>query len=215
MTKLNLARPERGVLVVVSGPSGAGKSTLLRHVRQALPDLAFSVSATTRAPREGEREGVDYVFLTPEVFGQWRDAGAFVEHATVYAHSYGTPRAPIEAAIEAGRSVLLDIDVQGSAQIRQTMPDAVHVFVLPPSLEELERRLRGRGTDEEAVIARRMAQAEGQLRQAHTYDYIVVNDDQQAAQAQLLGVVVAELARTARHAGRVAKIVQAAQRRNA
>lgn len=198
MSALHPSRPDRGVVLVVSGPSGVGKSTLIGHVRERLPDLAFSVSATTRAPRPGERDGVDYAFLDDAAFRTRLAAGDFLEHAEVYGHLYGTPRRPVEALVAEGRSVLLDIDAQGAAQVRHTLPEAVHVMILPPCLDELERRLRSRGTDSDAVIARRMAQAGEQVRAAPGYDYLVVNDDLDTACAQLLGVLLAELARLSR-----------------
>jgi guanylate kinase len=208
MTKLRLERPDRGVLFVVSGPSGVGKSTLVKAALARIPDLGFSVSATTRAPRPGELDGVDYHFVSGDRFRQRVATGEFLEHATVYDRSYGTLRAPTEAVLAEGGSILLDIDVQGSAQVRLAMPEAVHVYILPPSWEVLYQRLVARGTDGSEVIARRMALAEEQLRAAPTYDYQVVNDDLQAAHAVLEGILLAEISRTSRRQKALARVVR-------
>lgn len=185
--------PDVGVLFVVSGPSGVGKSTLLRRAMASIPDLGFSVSATTRSPRAGEVDGRDYHFLDATRFSELVASGAFLEHARVYDRAYGTLRAPVEQALAGGRSVILDIDVQGARQVRETFPDAVHVFILPPSRETLLERLRGRGTDDAATIARRMELADGQLAHARHYDYVAVNDDLEAATAVLQAIFVAAL----------------------
>lgn len=208
MTALRIERPDRGVLFVVSGPSGVGKSTLVRAALARVPDLGFSVSATTRAPRPGERDGVDYHFVSEEGFHQRVAEGEFLEYATVYDRSYGTLRKPTEAVLAEGRSILLDIDVKGSAQVRVAMPEAVHVFILPPSWDALERRLVARGTDAPEVIARRMALAEEQLLAAPTYDYQVVNDDLEAAHAVLQGILLAEISRTSRRGKALARVLR-------
>ena len=141
------SKNNKGVLVIVSGPSGAGKSTIISRVSKLRSDIRFSVSATTRAPREGEVDGVNYYFKTQEEFWEMIKADAFLEHAEYVGNSYGTPTAPVDENIAAGFTVILDIEVQGAAQIMEKRPDAVTVFLCPPSLEELERRLRSRGTD--------------------------------------------------------------------
>ena len=210
---LRVARPDRGVLFVVSGPSGVGKSTLVKRAMQRLPWLSFSVSATTRGPRAGERDGVDYHFLTPGEFRDRVDGGSFLEHATVYDRSYGTLRAPTERALAEGRCLLLDIDVQGAEQVKAAMPEAVHLFVLPPSLQVLEARLRGRGTDPEEVIQRRMAQVATQLRGVLQAHYVVVNDDLEAAQACFEGVLLAETCRQERRASAVRRVLDALDHR--
>ncbi len=197
---------DRGALFVVSGPSGVGKSTLLKHCMAEFPGIAFSVSATTRQPRTGERDGVDYHFITPERFAELVDADAFIEHATVYDRSYGTLRSTTERAIASGQSLILDIDVQGSAQVRERMPEAVHIFILPPSLEVLERRLRGRETDSDDIIAGRMAQVAQQLDEVGEFDYLVVNDELASAQRTFIGVFAAELARSSRRGSLVAAV---------
>lgn len=195
---LRLEPPDRGVLFVVSGPSGVGKSTLLRAAMARIPGLTFSVSATTRSPRPGEVDGVDYHYLSADDFERRVEAGAFLEHAHVYDRRYGTLEAPTDAALASGRSVILDIDVQGAASVRARRADAVFLFVLPPSVEALEARLRARATESAEVVARRMAQVHQQLRGCVDADYVVVNDDLDAAHAGFQGVLLAELSRVRR-----------------
>ena len=190
--------PDRGALFVVSGPSGVGKSTLVRAALAAIPRIRFSTSATTRAARPGEQDGVHYHFVDPERFAEMLAEGLFLEHATVYDRSYGTLREPTEQALASGVSLLLDIDVQGSRQVRERLPEAVHVFVAPPSYEELERRLRARGTEDDAVVAQRMAQAAEQLRGCPAYDYLIVNDVLELAHRTFQGILLAELSRVER-----------------
>ena len=191
-------RPDTGALFVVTGASGSGKTTLLRRALEEIPGLEFSVSATTRAMREGERDGVDYHFVTRQEFELRRDGGQLLESAQVYDHFYGTPRAPVEAALAEGRSVVLDIDVQGAAQVRRSFPGAVTLFVLPAAIEALEQRLRARGTDSEAIIASRMAQLMGQLSACGDFDYLVVTDDLETAHRCFQGVLLAEPQRRSR-----------------
>jgi guanylate kinase len=190
--------PDRGALFVVSGASGTGKTTLLERVFTMVPGLEFSVSVTTRPPRAGEQDGVQYHFIDGARFEELVATGALYEHARVYNHAYGTPRAPVEAALAAGRSIVLDIDVQGAAQVRRAAPEAVTIFILPPSPEVLRERLQGRGTDSAEVVARRMEEAQEQLRACGDYDYLVLNDDLGTATAQLVGIVLAELSRRGR-----------------
>lgn len=195
---LGWQRPDRGVLFVVSGPSGVGKSTLVKRAMHTIPELGFSISATTRDPRPGERDGVDYHFVDGDRFAALVEEGAFLEHATVYDRCYGTLREPTEAALAEGRSLVLDIDVQGARQVREQFPEAVHVFVLPPDVATLEHRLRRRNTDDEATIRRRMAQVEEQLRGCVDFDYVVVNDVLDTASAVFTGVLLAEMSRRSR-----------------
>ncbi len=190
--------PDIGALFVVSGPSGTGKTTLLREAFRVIPGLEFSVSATTREPRANEREGVDYHYMSHDAFRQMLDTGALLEHARVYGNFYGSPRAPVERAIAEGRSIVLDIDVQGAEQVRTAYPDAVSIFILPPSLASLEARLRARGLDDERVVRRRITEADEQLAQAGQYDYLIMNDDLVSAHTQFQAVIVAELHRRAR-----------------
>lgn len=201
-------RPDRGVLFVVSGPSGVGKSTLVQQAMNAIPELGFSVSATTRLPRRGERDGVHYHFLGAERFSALVDARAFLEHATVYDRCYGTLRGPTESALAEGRSLILDIDVQGSAQVRTELPEAVHIFILPPAVATLERRLRARGTDDEATIRRRMTQVGDQLRGCVSFDYLVVNDVLDTASATFTGILLAEMSRRSRRERAVEEILR-------
>ena len=195
-----MQRENEGLLLVVSGPSGAGKSTLLHRVMQQRENVLFSVSATTRAMREGEADGVDYHFISRECFLETLNAGGFLEHNSYSGNDslYGTPLAPIRAHMEAGDCVFLDIDVNGARQVRGKLPEAILVFVTPPSMLELETRLRSRGTNTEAQIGRRMAAAAQELPQAAGYDYLIINDDCEAAAQELLAIVTAEYCRCAR-----------------
>jgi guanylate kinase len=188
----------QGILFIISAPSGAGKTTLASRLFQEAPDLRPSISYTTRAPRTGEVNGHDYHFVSEEQFVQMRNAGAFAEWASVHEFCYGTPRAPVDDAIKQGRDLLLDIDVQGATQLKATYPEAVSLFVLPPSWHELERRLRGRGTDTEAVITRRLHRAREEAREFSAYDYWIVNDNLERAVSLLHAILTAERARIAR-----------------
>lgn len=187
---------KRGILIVLSGPSGAGKSTVISHLLKHRKDIRFSVSATTRPPRPGEVDGVDYFFRTREEFERMIAEDAFLEHAQYVGNRYGTPAAPVEENLDAGYNVLLDIEVQGAAQVMGKRPDAVSIFLCPPSLQELERRLRGRGTDSEEKIAGRLETARKEYEKAHYYTYIVVNDDAEIAARELDAIITAELCRS-------------------
>ncbi len=187
--------PDLGALFVVSGPSGTGKTTLLQEAFRAIPGLEFSVSATTRPARAGEKDGVDYHYVDHDAFRTMLAEGALLEHAVVYGNFYGSPRAPVEAAVAEGRSMVLDIDVQGARQVRTAYPGAVSVFILPPNLAAIEERLRARGLDDDAIIARRIREADEQLAAAGEYDYLIMNDDLASAHTQFQSVFVAELLR--------------------
>lgn len=189
---------ERGVLIVLSGPSGAGKSTVISRLLRRRGDVRFSVSATTRAPRPGEENGVNYYFLSREQFAGLIERDALLEHAEYVGNYYGTPAEPVEKSLADGYNVLLDIEVQGAAQVLAKRPDAVSVFLCPPSLAELERRLRGRGTDAEDVIRGRLDTARREYARSENYAYIVVNDDADTAAAELDAIITAELCRRAR-----------------
>jgi guanylate kinase len=184
----------RGLAIILSSPSGAGKSTMARRLMAWDDTLSFSVSATTRAPRAGEVEGVHYYFRSREAFARMARDGEMLEHAEVFGHNYGSPRAPVETALSAGRDVIFDIDWQGGQQIRNSAlgRDVVSVFILPPSIHELERRLRERAQDSEEVIARRMAKSEAEISHWAEYDYVLVNDDLDACEFRLRTVLTAE-----------------------
>ncbi len=171
-----MTRP-RGKLFVITAPSGAGKTTLTRALLAADPELQFSVSFTTRKPRAGEQDGKDYFFVDRARFEAMIAAGELLEHAEVFGNYYGTGRAQIEGHVSAGRNVLLDIDWQGARQVRSHMAECVLVFVMPPSLAELERRLRGRATDSEEVIRRRLSEALADMGHWNEFDYVVINDE--------------------------------------
>lgn len=188
----------RGTLFVVSAPSGAGKTTLCREARLVIPDLAYSVSATTRPPRPGEINGVDFRFVSESQFRAMLEGGELAEWATVHGNLYGTPAKPLEAALADGKDVLLDIDTQGAAQLRRRYSEAVLVFIVAPSIAELEQRLRERGADAEGDIARRLARAREEIKLWRTYDYLIVNRDVKEAMDQLLAVIQAERCRTMR-----------------
>lgn len=180
---------KRGKLLVISGPSGTGKSTVIGYLMEIRPGLEFSTSATTRAPRPGEVDGREYFFVTPERFEEMVLNGELLEHATFVGNSYGTPRSQVEQRLERGITVILDIEVQGAAQVKAAMPEAVTVFLAPPSLEALEERLRGRGTETEEKILSRLETARQELLLAPTYDYTVVNDDFRRAAREINAIL--------------------------
>ncbi len=183
----------RGLLFVLSSPSGAGKTTLSHRLLESEPEISLSVSVTTRPPRPGEVDGQDYFFIDDQRFAQMRDSGALIEWATVFAHHYGTPRAPVEQALAQGRDVLFDIDWQGTQQLNQKLgADLVRVFILPPSATALEARLRGRALDNEDVVARRMSAASTEISHWPEYDYILINADLEQSVASLRSILAAE-----------------------
>ncbi len=193
----------RGLLIILSSPSGAGKSTLARRLMVWDPTLRFSVSATTRPPRPGEVDGTDYFFRSRAEFEAMVAAGEMLEHAEVFGNFYGSPKAPVEAAMAEGRDTLFDIDWQGGQQIRNSVlgKDVVSIFVLPPSIAELERRLRSRGQDSDAVIAGRMAKSEAEISHWAEYDYVLINDDLDRAEGELKTILAAERMRRERQPG--------------
>jgi guanylate kinase len=198
----------RGLMLVLSSPSGAGKTTLSRRLLQSDPDIVMSVSATTRQPRPNEVDGQDYFFVTPEKFDAMVAGGEFLEHANVFGHKYGTPRAPVMKALEQGKDVLFDIDWQGTQQLKQQVrDDLASVFVVPPSKAELERRLRIRAQDSEEVVRQRMAKASDELSHWAEYDYLLMNDDIQHAMGKLEEILRVERSRRARQPG-LARFVQ-------
>ena len=195
-------RKRRGLLVVLSSPSGAGKTTISRLLLDADRTIGMSVSATTRPMRPGEKDGRDYHFVDTAEFEAMIEAGEFAEYATVFDHRYGTPAKPVREAIEQGRDILFDIDWQGARQLQERMgADLVTVFLLPPSMGELERRLVARSTDSDAVIAERMRRAAGEIEHWAEYDYVLVNDDMDRCLGEVRAVVAAERLRRNRQLG--------------
>ncbi len=188
------------LMLIVSSPSGAGKTTLCNRLRAELPELRFSVSHTTRRPRPTEVDGRDYHFVDAADFDQMVRAGAFAEHARVHDHLYGTSLREIEISRETARGVIFDIDYQGARQIKATVAGAVSVFILPPSLAELERRLRGRGTEDSATRALRLDNARMEIEHYAIFDYVILNDELDRAYNELRSIVVAERCRRERHA---------------
>lgn len=188
----------QGIIFILSAPSGAGKTTLYNQLREIYPEIRLSVSCTTRARRPGEVDGRDYRFLSERRFEAMRARGEFAEWAKVHDFLYGTPRKPLDRCIGAGQDMLLDIDVQGADSIKKAYPRAVSIFLLPPSMRELEKRLARRGTDDKKIIRRRLANARGEIQRIIHYDYYVVNREVQAAVEVLRGIVEAERAKTSR-----------------
>lgn len=192
----------RGLMLVLSSPSGAGKTTISRALLEGDPSISMSVSVTTRPPRRGEREGVDYLFIDKAAFDGMVEAGELLEHARVFDHHYGTPRGTVEAALADGRDVLFDIDWQGTQQLAEAArDDLVRIFILPPSLGELERRLHTRAQDSEETVRRRMAKAMDEVSHWAEYDYIVINEDLEDSTAKVRSILAAERLRRHRQIG--------------
>ncbi|MEM7404929.1 MAG: guanylate kinase [Pseudomonadota bacterium] len=200
-------KPAPGFALIVSAPSGAGKTSLVRELRRRIPDLELSVSLTTRAPREGEEDGVHYHFVTVEEFEAAMRGGEMLEHATVFGNLYGTSRAFVASRLSEGADIILEIDWQGAQLARQRLKQTVSVMILPPSLDALEQRLLNRGKDSDEVIATRLAEARDELGHLDEFEYCIINDDFQAAAARLESIVVAERQRTARHRVREAELM--------
>ena len=191
-------KPDLGALFVVTGASGTGKTTLVKRALKSIPNIQFSVSATTRQIREGEMDGVDYHFLDHEAFENLKNDNALLEWAQVYHNYYGTLEAPVLKALQDGDSILLEIDQKGAAQVKAKMPEAISIFILPPNIESLESRLRGRNTDSEEIIQRRLNQAQDQLQHCGEFDYIVVNDHLESSSDQFQAILLAELLKRTR-----------------
>lgn len=200
--------PRRGLLIILSSPSGAGKSTLAGRLRAWDPSIRFSVSATTRKPRPGETDGVEYHFVSREHFARMVETRALLEHAEVFGNLYGSPKAPVLAALDGGHDVLFDIDWQGGQQVRNSVraEDVVSIFVLPPSIAELERRLNNRGQDSAETIRSRMRRSRDEISHWAEYDYVLVNSDIDRTEAQVLAIVAAERLKRVRQPGLVERV---------
>ena len=179
----------KGKIIILSAPSGAGKGTLINRLLELCPDLVFSISATTRPPRDGEIEGVSYYFVTRDEFLKMVTGGGLLEYAEYVGEYYGTPKKPVYESLENGKNVLLDIEVLGALQVKAKEPEAVTIFIAPPDMRELERRLRGRGTDSEKNLAARLERAQIEMREKDRYDYVVVNDMVSRAADEILSII--------------------------
>ena len=187
--------PRRCLIFILSAPSGAGKTTVLRKVLERRPELVYSISATTRPPRPGEEEGKDYFFTSAAEFRRGVEEGAFAEWAEVHGHCYGTPEACVQGQTSAGKDLILDIDVQGAIQLKKRHPEAVLIFLLPPSFQELERRLRGRKTESDEAVQKRLEVAKKELCLQDAYDHVIVNDELERAAEDVETVIDQEKAR--------------------
>ena len=185
---------------MISGASGTGKGTVCRQLLMEIPTLFYSISATTRKPRAGETDGVEYFFLTRETFEEWIAAGKFLEHAEVYGNYYGTPAHKIEERLNRGEDVLLEIDIQGALNVMAKKPDGVYIFLLPPSLDELRNRIKNRGTESPETFARRFQSAVTEIETGRKYQYAVVNDTVSAAVEKIRAIIEAERCRVERNA---------------
>ena len=187
-----MGKKDEGILLVVSGPSGAGKGTICNEIRNIYPELNYSISMTTRTARVGEEEGVSYFFRSKEEFERLIKEEAFLEYACLYGNYYGTPKAYVEDQLDKGNNVILEIEIQGAMNIKRMFPDAVLMFITPPSAAELEKRLRGRGTEDEATIKARLSRAAEEAEGVEDYDYIVINDEVDLCVGRIHDIVLSE-----------------------
>ncbi|NLY54754.1 MAG: guanylate kinase [Firmicutes bacterium] len=203
-------QPNQGILLVISGPSGVGKGTICSRLLQKLTDIQFSISVTTRDPRVGEQEGVNYYFVSEEEFMRMRANDELLEWAEVFGNFYGTPRYAVQAALDAGKDVLLEIDIQGAMQVKASFPECVTIFVWPPTVDELERRIRQRGTETPEAIERRLRKSKLEMAHVVNYDYVVVNHPGQvdAAVGEVEAILVAEKAKVARRLSQLQAILK-------
>ena len=190
---------QQGVLIILSGPSGTGKGTICKELLRSYPNLHYSVSATTRAPREGEINGINYWFIAKDEFQTMVENDDLLEWAEVYGNYYGTPKRYVQQQLDSGKDVVLEIDIQGAMQIKQKFPQGVFIYVVPPSLEELADRIYKRGTDAPEVIKKRLSSAAVELASAYNYHYVVVNDSVQAAVSKMEAILIAEHCRIERN----------------
>lgn len=188
----------KGGVFIISGPSGSGKDTVLAELFRNRPDLLFSISSVTRPMRSGEKEGDKYNFISREKFEYMIENDMLLEHNVFVGNYYGTPREPVERAVSEGKDIIIEVDVNGAAQIRKKLPEAVSIFIMPPSFHELKRRLRGRGTESEELIEKRLNSALGEIKRATEYDYIIVNDNITAAADDILSVILSSSFKTDR-----------------
>ncbi|NTW72311.1 MAG: guanylate kinase [Eubacteriaceae bacterium] len=198
---------EKGLLIVISGPSGAGKGTVCKELLKQMKNLAVSVSATTREPRNGEIEGVNYYFLNKGNFLDMIGNNEFLEYAKVYDNYYGTPKTPVLDMLDTGVDVILEIDIQGAAQVRANYPDGIYIFVVPPSIKELEKRITERGTESKEQLSKRMDCAYDEIRNAANYSYIVINEKVPVAAYQIASIITAEKCRSERLESKIEEIL--------
>ncbi|PYS52125.1 MAG: guanylate kinase [Acidobacteria bacterium] len=205
----------RGMLIVVSSPSGGGKGTLIRRVLKTVPNLGYSVSFTTRRARAGEIDGRDYFFVSEDKFKEMAEAGAFLEYARVHGNLYGTSHAQVERELAEGRDIILEIDVQGAESVRHLVRDAVSVFILPPSFDTLRERLEGRGSERPNDLALRLKNSRGEVERYREFQYVIINDDAEAASSQLASVIYAERARRERQEEAAQRVLATFKEENA